>query len=224
MTKLHVFDMDGTLLRGTSVEEISRYLGRFEEAHAFEQAYLTGEVADVDGPLWWKQVLDLWAEASEQELDAAFDHAPWMQRIPEVFADIAGRGEHSVVISQSPLFIVQRLERWGAEATFATTVERGVPCYHDQILSSQDKVEITMRLLAELGLAASDCVAYGDSSSDVDLFRVLDRTVGVNADSVIRSMAAETHDGADLWDAYQIGRLLLAREEFRNSHPMADCQ
>ncbi len=223
MTKLHVFDMDGTLLCGSSVEEISRYLGCFDEAYAFEQAYLKGEVADVDGPLWWRQVLDLWAGASELELDAAFENAPWMHRIPDVFADIASRGERSVVISQSPLFIVRRLERWGAESTFATTVERGVPCSHEQILSSQDKVEITMRLLATFGLAASDCVAYGDSSSDVELFRVLDQTVGINADSVIRSLAAETYDGGDLWDAYQVGRSLLARKEFGSSRPAAEC-
>jgi phosphoserine phosphatase len=207
MSKLHVFDMDGTLLRGAAVEEISRHLGCFDEASALEQAWLRGEVPDE--PLFWERVLELWAGASEEDLDAAFGAAPWMDRLEDVFVDIRARGEHSVVISQSPLFIVRRLQRWGADATFATMVEPGVPCRTEQLLTQQAKVDITRQRLSELGLSISDCVAYGDSTSDLELFQVLDRTVGVNAAPFIRELAAETYDGVDLWEAYQIGRLLL---------------
>jgi phosphoserine phosphatase len=209
MAKLHVFDMDGTLLRGAAVEEISRHLGCFEPASAIEQAYLRGELTDE--PKFWDDVLDLWAHAGEQDLDDAFAASPWMDRLQDVFADIADRGEHSVVISQSPLFIVRRLERWGAQRTFATMVERGVPCREEQLLSQQHKVEITMRLMAELDLTPRDCVAYGDSTSDIELFRVLEHTVAVNAAPVIRELAAHSYDGTDLWPAYLAGRALLER-------------
>jgi phosphoserine phosphatase len=218
MTKLHVFDMDGTLLRGAAVEEISRHLGCFEEASALEQAWLRGEV--IDEPLFWERVLNLWLSASEQELDAAFERAPWMLQVREVFADIAARGEYSVVISQSPLFIVRRLERWGVHASYATTVERGVPCRIDQLLTQQHKVEITLALLSERGLTASDCVAYGDSSSDIELFRVLERTVAVNARPFIRELAAEVYDGGDMWLAYEIGRSLLERPSDSSSETL----
>lgn len=211
MAKLHVFDMDGTLLRGAAVEEISRHLGCFEPASAIEQAYLRGEL--VDEPKFWDDVLALWAEAGEQDFDAAFLASPWMAGLPEMFADIADRGEHSVVISQSPLFIVRRLEQWGAQRTFATMVEQGVPCQIDQLLSQQAKVEITMQLLAELALTPSDCVAYGDSISDIELFRALDHTVAVNATPVIRDLAAHIYDGTDMWQAYLAGRALLDRVE-----------
>jgi phosphoserine phosphatase len=209
MGKLHVFDMDGTLLRGAAVEEISRHLGCFEPASAIEQAYLRGEL--VDEPKFWDDVLALWAGASEQDLDDAFEASAWMDRVPEVFADIAERGEHSVVISQSPLFIVRRLERWGVGRSFATMVEQGVPCQVDQLLSQQAKVEITMQLLAELDLSPRDCVAYGDSTSDIELFRALGHTVAVNAAPIIRDLAAHTYDGPDMWHAYLAGRALLER-------------
>jgi phosphoserine phosphatase len=209
MTKLHVFDMDGTLLRGAAVEEISRHLGCFEEASSLEQAWLRGEV--LDEPYFWVRVLELWSGASEQDLDVAFERAPWMLQVREVFADIAARGEYSVVISQSPLFIVRRLERWGVQASYATTVEPGLPCHVDQLLLAKHKVEITLALLSERGLTTSDCVAYGDSSSDLELFRVLDRTLAVNARPFIRELAAEVYDGDDMWRAYQIGRSLLER-------------
>ncbi len=209
MAKLHVFDMDGTLLRGAAVEEISRHLGCFEPASAIEQAYLRGEI--VDEPKFWDDVLELWAGATEQDLDDAFEASPWMERVPEVFADIADRGEHSVVISQSPLFIVRRLERWGAGQTFATMVEQGVPSHVDQLLTQQAKVEITMKLLAELDLSPLDCVAYGDSTSDTELFRALDHTVAVNAAPFLRESAARIYDGTDMWQAYLAGRALLER-------------
>lgn len=211
MTKLHVFDMDGTLLRGAAVEEISRHLGCFDEASALEQAWRRGEM--IDEPLFWERVLGLWAAATESDFDEAFERAPWMKRVPEVFSDIAARGEHSVVISQSPLFIVQRLKRWGVHSAFATTVERGVQCHVDQLLQPEHKVEITLDLVSKLGLSVSDCVAYGDSTSDVELFRELRRTVAVNATPATKALAATSYDGHDMWDAYQIGRRLLAQAD-----------
>lgn len=207
MTRLHVFDMDGTLLRGASVEAVSHHAGCFDEVSGLEQAYLRGEVTD--DVAWWERVLALWAHLPDADIHEGFDRAPWMSGIREVFADITARGEHSVVISQSPLFLVRRLERWGAEATFATTVERGVPVTQDQMLSATDKVRITERLLDDLGLRPADCVAYGDSTSDVELFGVLENTVGVNATAALSPLAARNYRGDDLRAAYAIGRLLL---------------
>ncbi len=209
MAKLHVFDMDGTLLRGASVEEISRLLGRHDEAQAFEQSYLRGEVDDADGPRWWAGVFELWASATDDELDAAFEACPWMEGIEDVFHDIAARGEHSVVISQSPQFIAHRLKRWGVEAAYGSRVAPGVLGTVDDLLTSQDKVVITERLLGEFGLSHTDCVAYGDSTSDFDLFAILTRTVAIRPDERIRSMATAVYDGIDLREAYQLGRRLL---------------
>lgn len=207
MPRLHVFDFDGTLLRGASVEEISRFLGCFEQASRLERAYVRGEIADPAG--WWDQTLELWTAATEDELDRAFEGLPWMEGIREVFDDISARGERSIVISQSPLFLVRRLRKWGAHATYATTVERGVPCRPEQLLRPEDKVKITTAALNELGLTLGDCVAYGDSTSDVLLFGHLPLTVAVNAAPAIRELASRAYDGPDLRGAYAVGRTLL---------------
>jgi phosphoserine phosphatase len=74
-------------------------------------------------------------------------------------------------------------------------------------------VEITLDLVKKLGIALSDCVAFGDSTSDVDLFRTLHRTVAVNATDATKALAAKTYEGHDMWDAYQIGRQLLAQAD-----------
>ncbi|WP_297498977.1 HAD-IB family phosphatase [Pseudonocardia sp.] len=206
MTRLHVFDMDGTLLRGVATLELSRHLGSFEIANAMEEAWLRGEVED---KAFWERVLPLWAGASEEEIDQAFEAAPWIDGMMEVFADIAARGEHSVVISQSPLFFVRRLQRWGAGAVYGAGVEPGRPPTEDLFLTVQHKVDITVALLDDFGLTASECVAYGDSTSDVLLFEWLSNTVAVNAIPLLRRLAAAVYDGSDLREAYTAGRALL---------------
>lgn len=207
MTKLHIFDMDGTLLHGAASVELCRHVGRFDEADAVEQAWIRGEIGDVR---FWELILPMWAGLSDAEIDSAFEAAPWIDGVTEVFADIAARGEHSAVISQSPLFFVQRLKRWGAGAVYGAGVEPGGRSGTDLLLTVEDKVSIAEHLMAEHGLAPEDCVAYGDSTSDVGLFTRLRHTVAVNGKPRIRELAATSYSGTDLREAYAIGRALLA--------------
>lgn len=207
MTRLHVFDMDGTLLRGAATVELSRHLGSFEAADTVERDWNAGLLTDLQ---FWDSVLPLWVDASEAEIDAAFAAAAWIDGVAEVFADIRARGEHVAVISQSPHFFVRRLERWGAHRTFGSDVVPGRPPTTESLLTVQDKVDITLTLLAELGLSEEDCVAYGDSRSDVLLFDRLARTVGVNPTEVLRDRCATVYVGLDLREAYALGRELVA--------------
>jgi phosphoserine phosphatase len=206
VTRLHIFDMDGTLLRGAASVELSRHLGCFAEADAVEQAWLRGEIGDVR---FWELVLPLWSDATDDEIDAAFERAPWIDGVREVFADIAARGEHSIVISQSPAFFVRRLIQWGAGAAYGAAVQPGEPAAAGMLLTKEDKVTIATAVMAELGLTSSDCVAYGDSTSDELLFRRLPHTVAVNGTPVILALAAVDYRGDDLREAYLAGRALL---------------
>jgi phosphoserine phosphatase len=210
MTRLHVFDMDGTLLRGAASVELSRHLGTFEVADAVERSWLAGEITDLD---FWDTVLPLWADASEADVDAAFAASAWIDGVRDVFADIGDRGEIVAVISQSPHFFVRRLEGWGAHRTFGSEVVPGVATSRDVMLTPQHKVDITRALLREYGLREDDCVAYGDSTSDVALFDHLTHTVGVNSREVLRPRASVTYDGDDLREAYRLGRALVAAHD-----------
>lgn len=203
---LHVFDMDGTLLHGAASVELSRHLGTFEAAHAVEEAWSRGEITDVG---FWERILPLWAGVTEAQIDAAFEAAPWIAGIPEVFADIAARGEHCIVISQSPQFFVSRLRRWGADATFGAGVRPGGRSGQDLLLTVRDKVDIVLAELDRRDVGEHACVAYGDSRSDMLLFQHLTHTVAVNGTPQIREVAATAYDGADLWGAYTLGRALV---------------
>ncbi|GAA0603213.1 hypothetical protein GCM10009547_00950 [Sporichthya brevicatena] len=204
---LHVFDLDGTLLRSAATLEIARHLGRDEVGRDIEERWLAGKIT---ATAFWETLLEICNAASEADLEAAFLSGPWMAGIAETFADIRSRGERVIVISQSPLFFVRGLERWGAHETYGSAVEIGRPVTDTATLLPEAKVEIAQEALARWNLTPRECVAYGDSTSDVNLFEWLPNTVAVNASPVLEGLAAARYVGTDIREAYAVGRQLLS--------------
>ncbi|MFC8517572.1 HAD family hydrolase [Streptomyces sp. NPDC057257] len=207
MARLHLFDLDGTLLRGTtSPVEISRQLGLEAEAVALDEAISAGLIGP---PEYAAEVYALWAHLTEAHVTAAFEGAPWLERIREVWAEIREQGEYCAVVSLSPSFFVERLIGWGAHAAFGSrfpAVPFSEPVDPAGVLSAAAKVEIADRLCAEFGVTRADCIAYGDSLSDRDLFGAVPVSVAVNADRHLAGLATHSYMGGDLWDAYELVR------------------
>jgi phosphoserine phosphatase len=205
MPRLHLFDLDGTLLRGTSAPvEISRQLGLEAETVALDRAIAEGRI---DPPEYAAQVHRLWADLTVAHVTAAFEGAPWLARIQDVWKDIRARGDYCAVVSLSPSFFVERLLDWGAHAAHGSrfpSVPFNEPVDPAGILSAPAKVRIADRLCAEFGLTRADCLAYGDSLSDKDLFGAVPVSVAVNADRHLSGLATYSYTGRDLWEAYEL--------------------
>lgn len=206
MSYLHVFDMDGTLLKGSACLEISRTVGVLAETLDIEDTWSKGEISDND---FWVRCLPLWKDLTDEQIDRTFATSPWLKGVQSVFADIKSRNEKSAVISQSPLFFVERLHAWGVNFAYGSLVTPGNSAGAEQLMTSRDKLNITGRLLSELGLSYDHCIAYGDSMSDLDLFKSLPNTVAVNAREPIRELARVCYEGPSMWDGYAAGRKLL---------------
>ncbi|MEU0407999.1 HAD-IB family phosphatase [Streptomyces griseorubiginosus] len=207
MARLHLFDLDGTLLHGTTAPvEISRQLGLEAEAVALDQAIGAGLIGP---PEYAQQVYTLWAALTEAHVAAAFDSAPWLARIRDVWAEIRGQGDYCAVISLSPSFFVERLTGWGAHAAYGSrfpAVPFVEPVDPAGVLSAAAKVLIADRLCAEFGVTRADCIAYGDSASDKDLFGAVPVSVAVNADHHLSEISTHSYTGMDLWEAYELVR------------------
>ncbi|MCS0601679.1 haloacid dehalogenase-like hydrolase [Streptomyces sp. LP11] len=205
MARLHLFDLDGTLLHGTTAPvEISRQLGLDTEAVALDRAIAQGLIGP---PEYAAHVRELWADLTEAHVDAAFQGAPWLSRIRDVWAEIRDAGEYCAVVSLSPSFFVERLLEWGAHAAHGSrfpAVPFTEPVDPSGVLSAAAKVIVADRLCAEFGVTRADCVAYGDSSSDKELFAVVPVSVAVNADDHLAGLASHSYTGRDLWDAYEL--------------------
>ncbi|UCM90044.1 HAD family hydrolase [Streptomyces marincola] len=207
---LHVFDMDGTLLHGTTAGlEIARRSGTLAELVALEGRFAAGEL-DTRG--FAAAIHALWTGLTPAVVAAAFAGAPWLSGIPEVCADIRRRGERSVVITMSPDFFARLLLPLGFDEVVASRFPEppfAAPLDPAHILTPRDKVRVVGELRARHGLSAEQCVAYGDSRSDAPLFRSLRHTVAVNADEHLAGLAALSYRGPSLTEAYAVARTLL---------------
>lgn len=192
--------------------EISRQLGVEREIQELERAFAAREMTP---PEFAVRACALWAELTDEVVAAAFAGAPWLAGIREVWAEIRERGEHCAVISLSPDFFVRRLLDWGAHAAHGsrwpelpTTIPNVrtkyplSPVDPTGILTPAAKVKIARELCAEFGVPLEDCVAYGDSLSDAELFAAVPVSVAVNADRHVRDIASYGYTGRDLREAY----------------------
>jgi phosphoserine phosphatase len=206
MTRLHLFDMDGTLLRGSSANvELARVMGVVDEFRALDARFATGAL---NPPEYARQAYGMWSSLLPEQVAAAFDAAPWLRGIREVWADIRARGEYCAVISLSPDFFVRRLLEWGVQEAYGSRFPpppfRGVPLDVTGLLAPESKVAIADELCARYGVRRERCVAYGDSMSDAPLFAVVPLSVAVNGDHHVAGIATRAYHGDDLRDAYAL--------------------
>ena len=208
---LHVFDMDGTLLRGSSASfEMCRALGNINDLIALEARHAAGEV---DSRGFAAVVYRLWQDLTPAVVATAFAASPWLAGIREVCADIRRRGEWSAVITLSPDFFAAHLLDLGFDEVVASRfppLPFTEPLDPAGILSASDKVRVVDDLRDRYALPRSRCVAYGDSMSDVPLFRHLRATIAVNADEHLDGIAATKYHGGDLIEAYALARALIS--------------
>jgi phosphoserine phosphatase len=207
---LHVFDMDGTLLVGTTASlQIARHLGSTEELVELEARFAAG---DIDTRGFAVAIHALWRDLTAPAVAEAFAASPWLTGIREVCADIRERGERSVVITMSPDFFAQHLLELGFDDVVASRFP--TPPFLESvdpanILTPRDKIRIVQERCQRYGLSRSQCVAYGDSMSDAPLFGHLPKTVAVNADHHLAELATVSYRGNNLAKAYALGRALL---------------
>ncbi|MBY4574892.1 HAD family hydrolase [Gordonia paraffinivorans] len=207
MSVLHVFDMDGTLLRGTSASiELARHIRVSEQLDVLEKLSAAGELSNVE---FHRRTHPLWQSLTDADVDTVFSAAPWIGHLRTVFDDIASRGEIAIVVSMSPLFFVERLIGWGARAVFASHNPIGGPFDESLILEDGDKVAIVQRYAHETGIDSGRVVAYGDSYTDIPLFRSGVASVAVNGSDAVEALAVHRYRGDDLRKAYALGRSLL---------------
>lgn len=209
MARLHIFDMDGTLMRGSSASmEIAREIGLVEEFRELEAALGRGVI---DPPGYAERAYELWAALTEVQLTAAFEGSPWLAGIREVWADITARGEYCAVVSLSPEFFVRRLRAWGAHEARASLFPEvpfptGAVLDLAGIMLPETKVTVADELCARYGVGRADCVAYGDSLSDTALFAAVPVSVAVNGDHYVSDLATFAYTGDDLREAYEMTR------------------
>ena len=206
--RAHVFDMDGTLLHGTTAPILlAAALDAGDALAELEERFATGAASTVE---FARALHELWGVVTPETAEQAFAAAPVLGGLRDVLADIHDRGERACLITMSPDYFAEQFLAFGFDAIFASRFPRstGVPLDESAILTPEDKPVLAARFCAEHGLALADAIAYGDSMSDVFLFEAVGVRVSVNGDHHLAERSDVAVEGTDLLVAYRAAREL----------------
>lgn len=190
---LAVFDLDGTLLPDTtSCREISRAAGRQTVIEDLEAAYDRGEI---DSRAFAVTALQCWSDAGPGVYRRAFDTARFIGGIQECLTWLARQRTRTVLVTMAHREFAECFE--GFDRVYASS-------YPDSILNPEDKPRIVKQLMSDMSITPDDVIAFGDSTSDLPLFRTLWHTVAVNASPALTGIAAHHYLGDDLREALRL--------------------
>jgi phosphoserine phosphatase len=198
--------MDGTLLRRTSAPVlVAAALRQDGSLAALEERFSSGAATTVE---FARALHEMWGVVPTEVARSAFAAAPLLANIREVIADIHRRGERACLITMSPDYFAEQFLEFGFDGVFASRFPRspGVPLDESAILSPEDKPRLASRFCADHGLEIGGAAAYGDSLSDVFLFREVGLRVSVNGDRHLAAFADIAVEGSDLMVAYRAAR------------------
>jgi phosphoserine phosphatase len=207
--RAHVFDMDGTLLHGTSAPLLlAAALGGGDGLAVLEERFATGTMTALE---FGRELHAMWGVVAPEIAQRAFSGAPVLDNLSPVLADIRARGERACLITMSPDYFAEQFLDFGFDAVFASRFPRDADAPLDEtgILEPRDKPRLAARFCEEHSFKLAEAVAYGDSMSDVFLFREVGVRIAVNADHHLADLADVTITGTDLLPAYDAARRLL---------------
>ncbi len=204
-----VFDLDGTLLRHTTVSLLlAEHLGRAEEIAELERAYAAGEISNrviADASAAWL------AGRSTTEIATALDAGPWINGIDETIRTLIEAGSDVLLATVTLRFAAELLrERYGFAAASGTemqVIDGALGGHVTRYFDEHDKLRFVEDWCAQRGVALADVAAVGDSRSDLPLFDHAGRSVALNATPDARGAATVVIDTDDLRDVLP----LLAR-------------
>jgi phosphoserine phosphatase len=192
------FDLDGTLLRGTSVSVLTAdWLGRGGALDELERRYRDGLISNAavaeTSASWF-------AGRTLAEVDAVLERAPWIAGIAETVSELRAAGAYVALATVTWRFAA---ELFGFQACCGTEMAIVDGCLRGAVSAhcdAQDKAVFIQEPCASRGLLPSSAALIGDSRSDIPGFRRAGFSVAVNADEGARQAAMVALDSGDLRD------------------------
>jgi phosphoserine phosphatase len=196
------FDLDGTLLRGTSVSLLTaEWLGRRGALDELERSYREGAIAstalaDVSAP---------WFDGrSIHEVADVLARGPWIDGIGETVEAMRAAGAHVALATITWRFAAEAVAaRFGFDECCGTEMEvadgrlAGVV---SRYCEAGDKASFVAEVCARRGVGVLDAAAVGDSRSDVPMFERVGFSVALNGDDTARAAATAALETDDLRD------------------------
>jgi phosphoserine phosphatase len=196
------FDLDGTLLRGTTVSLLTaEWLGRRGELDELEQRYAEGAISNA---VIAERSAPWFAGRSPAEVERSLAAGPWIDGVGETVDALHAAGVHvvlaTVTLRAAAQVVAARFgfDDWcGTELAVADGHFTGALSRH---CDAEDKAGFVEDVCALRGVSVSEAAAVGDSRSDLPMFERVGFSIALNADAGARAAATTALDTDDLRD------------------------
>lgn len=197
-----VFDLDGTLLRGTTVSRLlAEWLGQAAEIAELERAFHAHEISNrvvADTSAGWL------AGKSTAEAWRVLMNGHWIDGMAGTFRALDAAGVSLLLGTITWSFAAEMLrDRYGFAAVSGTEMQvsngvlSGTVSRH---FDEHDKARFVEEWCAQNRFSMSQVAAIGDSRSDVPLFHRAGMSIALNATPDARAAATHVLDTEDLRD------------------------
>jgi phosphoserine phosphatase len=200
--RLVSFDMDGTLIHGTSASLfMAERLGNLDQVVELERRFdagtlSTGEFADA--------VAHTHHGLTTTQVARYFDDVPLIGGIAETLAALRRRGATCVIATLSySLYARVLAERFGFDGYSGAVLHEVDGVFHGRVtryFSVHDKRDFVAATARELGISMEEVAHIGDSSGDVPTFATVGRAIAINATVEARAAAHDSLDTDHLAD------------------------
>src|SRR5947209_6247411 len=118
----HIFDVDGTLLRGTTaLLLLAQVLGSENALRALEEGFGAGKHTTVE---FAQHLHATWGVVPAAAAAEAFANAPLLDNVEAVLSDIRARGERACLITLSADYFAELLLPLGFDAVYSSAFPR----------------------------------------------------------------------------------------------------
>lgn len=189
--KLVSFDMDGTLIRDTTADLFFATL--LDVRQGVEKLEVGLRAGDIHYSDFMVNVAHVMKELSLDFIAANFERVPLVSGIAETVDALKKKGVAVMLITTSGQYFADLFrQRFNFDHAFGTKHhidERGFVGVGIEVCSSATKVEHLRRIAAEHGLSLAECVAVGDSFSDIPVFKEAGLAIAFNYDESLEGLA-----------------------------------
>jgi phosphoserine phosphatase len=199
--RLAIFDLDGTLKEARDpYVYLHERLGTLEASHAFFARGMAGEIPYEE---WLRLDVGLWKGVPRARLEELLRANPYLPGVRELVAALRRAGVRVAIISTGLNVHAQLVaDELGVDRVVANELYFEDGCCTGQArawVPIGSKGLIVQQLQAELDVRPDECLAAGDTTSDVDMFGKVRLGVAVNpASDAVRRAAGLVLEDPDL--------------------------
>lgn len=204
--RLACFDLDGTLVRGTTVSQhLADCLGQGEQMAELERRYAGGEISN---SVVAEEQARSYRGIPLSDVVAKLADIPCIADIDATLAALRERSIESLLCTITWSFAAEEFgRRHGFAAVSGTEVEleMGIPTGAvKRHFDEHGKLQFVASYCGERGIDLSQCIAIGDSRSDIPLFEAVGFSVALNATPQAREAASVAIDTETLSDVLAV--------------------